>query len=123
MVTTYQMKNLSTLELMLEELQQEDEETNDLPPPLPVRPVIKARLPKGRRKLAFGKEKSNLEDIRVQENVFVDQWSTSAAERDSVAMTDKVLILLTCSRLDCSILSSLGTCYLPSALVLLNSKV
>ncbi|XP_010316685.1 myosin-3-like isoform X2 [Solanum lycopersicum] len=89
MVTTYQMKNLSTLELMLEELQQEDEETNDLPPPLPVRPVIKARLPKGRRKLAFGKEKSNLEDIRVQENVFVDQWSTSAAERDSVAMTDK----------------------------------
>ncbi|XP_015065197.1 myosin-1-like isoform X2 [Solanum pennellii] len=89
MVTTYQMKNLSTLELMLEELQQEDEETNDLPPPLPFRPVIKARLPKGRRKLTFGKEKSNLEDIRVQENVFVDQWGTSAAERDSVAMTDK----------------------------------
>ncbi|KAG5622685.1 hypothetical protein H5410_007903 [Solanum commersonii] len=67
MVTTYQMKSLSTLELMLEELQQEDEETNDLPPPLPVRPVIKARLPKGRRKLTpFGKEKRNLKDIRAQ---------------------------------------------------------
>lgn len=90
MVTTYQMKSLSTLELMLEELQQEEEETNDLPPPLPVRPVTKARLPKGRRKLTpFGKEKRNLEDIRVQENAFVDQWSTSA-ERDSAAMTDKV---------------------------------
>ncbi|XP_015065196.1 myosin-1-like isoform X1 [Solanum pennellii] len=94
MVTTYQMKNLSTLELMLEELQQEDEETNDLPPPLPFRPVIKARLPKGRRKLTFGKEKSNLEDIRVQENVFVDQWGTSAAERDSVAMTDKICLMV-----------------------------
>lgn len=91
MVTTnYQMKSLSTLELMLEELQQEEEETNNLPPPLPVRPVIKARLPKGRRKLTtFGKEKRKLEDIRVQENEFVDQWSTSE-ERDSAAMTDKV---------------------------------
>lgn len=90
MVTTnYQMKSLSTLELMLEELQQEEEETNNLPP-LPVRPVIKARLPKGRRKLTtFGKEKRKLEDIRVQENEFVDQWSTSE-ERDSAAMTDKV---------------------------------
>ncbi|XP_055805041.1 myosin-3-like isoform X2 [Solanum dulcamara] len=88
------MKSLSTLELMLEELQQEEEETNDLPPPLPVRPVTKARLPKGRRKLTpFGKEKRNLEDIRVQENAFVDQWSTSA-ERDSAAMTDKICLMV-----------------------------
>ncbi|XP_049384341.1 myosin-1-like [Solanum stenotomum] len=94
MVTTYQMKSLSTLELMLEELQQEDEETNDLPPPLPVRPVIKARLPKGRRKLTpFGKEKRNLKDIKAQENAFVDQWSTSE-ERDSAAMTDKICLMV-----------------------------
>ncbi|XP_059295112.1 uncharacterized protein LOC132048222 [Lycium ferocissimum] len=93
MVTTYQMGSLSTLELMLEELQQEEENTNDLPPPLPVRPVTKARLPKGRRKLTpFGKEKKNLEDIRVQEDAFVDQWSS--AERDSAAMPDKICLMV-----------------------------
>ncbi|KAK4347091.1 hypothetical protein RND71_033430 [Anisodus tanguticus] len=100
MVTTYQMRSLSTLEFMLEELQQE-EKTNDLPPPLPVRPVTKARLPKGRRKLTpFGQEKRNVEDIRVQEDAlsqvewkeaFVDQWSTSA-ERDYAAMPDKICL-------------------------------
>ncbi|CAN4083952.1 unnamed protein product [Withania somnifera] len=103
MVTTNQMGSLSTLELMLEELQQEEEETNALPPPLPVRPVTKARLPKGRRKLTpFGKEKKNLEDIRDQEDAlsqvewkeaFVDQWSTSA-ESDSAAMTDKICLIV-----------------------------
>ncbi|MCD9558363.1 hypothetical protein HAX54_015710 [Datura stramonium] len=103
MVTTYQMKSLSTLELMLEELQKEEENTNDLPPALPVRPVTKARLPTGRRKLTpFGGEKKNLEDIRVQEDAlsqvewkeaFVDQWSTSA-ERDSAAMPDKICLMV-----------------------------
>ncbi|CAN4078215.1 unnamed protein product [Withania somnifera] len=93
MVTTYQMGSLSTLELMLEERQQEEEETNDLPPPLPARPVTKARLPKGRRKLApFGKEKKNLEDIRVQRDAFVDQWSS--AETDSGAIPDKICLIV-----------------------------
>ncbi|KAF3671661.1 hypothetical protein FXO38_06475 [Capsicum annuum] len=103
MVTTYQMGSLSTLELMLEELQQEEEETNNLPPPLPVRPVIKARLPKGRRRLTpCGNEKRNLEGIGVQEDAlsqvewkeaFVDQWSTSV-ERDSAAMSDKICLMV-----------------------------
>ncbi|XP_009801337.1 myosin-3-like [Nicotiana tabacum] len=110
-VTTYQnMGSLSTLELMLEELQQPEENTNDLPPPLPVRPITKARLPKGRRKLPeFGKEKNRdeedgysqvkcglFESTRTKEDVFLDQpvhqWDS--AERDSVAMTDKFCLVV-----------------------------
>ena len=41
---------MSTLELMLEKLQQTaDHNAEDLPPALPVRPVSKARLPPGKK--------------------------------------------------------------------------
>lgn len=41
---------MSTLELMLENLQQSaDHNAEDLPPALPVRPISKARLPPGKK--------------------------------------------------------------------------
>lgn len=41
---------MSTLELMLEKLQQSaDHNAEDLPPALPVRPISKARLPPGKK--------------------------------------------------------------------------
>lgn len=41
----------SSLELMLDKIQRREKEQSDLPPPLPIRPASKARLPRGRRLL------------------------------------------------------------------------
>lgn len=46
----HSMATRSSLELMLDKIQQKTEQkTEDLPPALPVRPVSKARLPPGKR--------------------------------------------------------------------------
>lgn len=54
------MEKRSSLELMLEKIQQmEDQpEPGDVPPALPNRPVTKARLPRSRRQLPFSSQTS-----------------------------------------------------------------
>lgn len=43
MVTASSMATRSSLELMLDKLQQLEEQPTDIPPPLPVRPISRAR--------------------------------------------------------------------------------
>lgn len=52
---------MSTLELMLEKLQQSaDHNAEDLPPALPVRPISKARLPPGKKSWPVKLHNNNL---------------------------------------------------------------
>lgn len=48
MVTASSMATRSSLELMLDKLQQPEQQHAHSPPPLPVRPVSRARLPRPR---------------------------------------------------------------------------
>ncbi|KAL0363316.1 UNVERIFIED_CONTAM: Myosin-3 [Sesamum calycinum] len=49
----------SSLELMLDKIQQRDAQPKDVPPALPVRPVSRARLPRARRPLQLDFERRN----------------------------------------------------------------
>lgn len=47
------MEKRSSLELMLERIQQMEDQPEDVPPALPTRPLTRGRLPRSRRKLQF----------------------------------------------------------------------
>lgn len=53
---------LSSLELMLVQIQQIEDQPKDAPPALPVRPVSRARLPRARKNLPFNLYKSGCEE-------------------------------------------------------------
>ncbi|KAL3627652.1 hypothetical protein CASFOL_029015 [Castilleja foliolosa] len=65
MVATDSMATRSSLELMLDKLQQLDDQPNDIiPPPLPARPVSRARLPRARMPLQL----DDLQGKKLQES-------------------------------------------------------
>ncbi|KAL2523933.1 Myosin-2 [Abeliophyllum distichum] len=53
---------LSSLELMLEKIQQLEDQPKDAPPSLPFRPVSRARLPRARKQLPFNFKKTGCEE-------------------------------------------------------------
>lgn len=58
----------SSLELMLDSIRQRDEQPNDVPPALPIRPVSRARLPPGRKRVPLRLQMSCLmEDPKENE--------------------------------------------------------
>ncbi|PIN18579.1 hypothetical protein CDL12_08768 [Handroanthus impetiginosus] len=61
MVANNPMATRSSLELMLEKLQQLDDHHKDVPPALPVRPVSRARLPRARKPLELDFQRGNSE--------------------------------------------------------------
>lgn len=56
------MEKRSSLELMLERIQQVEDQPEDVPPALPTRPVTRGRLPRSRRKLQFTFQRSDCEE-------------------------------------------------------------
>ncbi|XP_027162794.1 myosin-2-like isoform X2 [Coffea eugenioides] len=61
MPATNTMVTPSSLELMLKQLQQMEDQPADEPPALPTRPVIRARLPRSRRQLSLSSQQSDLD--------------------------------------------------------------
>ncbi|KAI3456332.1 hypothetical protein Pfo_012995 [Paulownia fortunei] len=62
MLATNSMATRSSLELMLDKIQQLEDQPKDIPPALPVRPVSRARLPRARRPLQLGSRGRNSEE-------------------------------------------------------------
>lgn len=62
MVATNSMATRSSLELMLDKIQQLEDQPKDIPPALPVRPVSRARLPRARRPLQLDFHRRNSEE-------------------------------------------------------------
>lgn len=52
----------SSLELMLDKLQQVEDQPSDIPPALPVRPVSRARMPRRRKPLQLDFQRRNSEE-------------------------------------------------------------
>lgn len=65
-MATNTMPALSTLELMLEQIQKREDQPKDVPPALPTRPVIKARLPRRRSRLPFNSQKNDCKETEDQ---------------------------------------------------------
>ncbi|KAK6149848.1 hypothetical protein DH2020_017373 [Rehmannia glutinosa] len=56
------MGTRSSLELMLDKIQQLEDQPKDIPPALPVRPVSRARLPRARKPLQLDFQRRNFEE-------------------------------------------------------------
>ncbi|KAL0442826.1 UNVERIFIED_CONTAM: Myosin-2 [Sesamum latifolium] len=81
----------SSLELMLDKIQQREAQPKDVPPALPVRPVSRARLPRARRPLQLDFERRNsagvgFESGRTKKEEYSEPFHQEAnAECDGVA--------------------------------------
>lgn len=93
------MEKLSSLELMLERIQQMEDQPEDVPPVLPTRPVTRGRLPRSRMKLQFsffqrsdGEENGSLDRVSsLEESKIItgaqNDLASEVRERESTEIT------------------------------------
>ncbi|KAK6124425.1 hypothetical protein DH2020_041845 [Rehmannia glutinosa] len=95
MVATNSMGTRSSLELMLDKIQQLEDQPKDIPPALPVRPVSRARLPRARKPLQLDFQRRNFEEndasfkLTKKDDFFESFHEDDIAESNGIELLEK----------------------------------